>query len=196
MFLRRTTRTHRGKTYTTYQLVESVRTSNGPRQKTICSLGDLGPRPREEWLKLAHKLADAVVGQKDLLNGDGAELENMVAKALARRHVRGSVAKPTVERPAARAGAGGAIVVDPHLITTERHREAGPVHVGYQFWVRLGLDEILQRHGLSLRLRRLACAMPRIKSGVEPADPTGFRACHAGLDAPHRRGRPSRRQLG
>jgi hypothetical protein len=30
-----------------------------------------------------------------------------------------------------------------HLITTERHREAGTVHVGSQFWRRLGLDEIL-----------------------------------------------------
>jgi hypothetical protein len=30
-----------------------------------------------------------------------------------------------------------------HPITTERHREAGTVHVGSQFWRRLGLDEIL-----------------------------------------------------
>jgi hypothetical protein len=39
-----------------------------PRQKTVCSLGDLSPRPRAEWLKLARKIEDALVGQDDLLD--------------------------------------------------------------------------------------------------------------------------------
>ena len=29
----------------------------------ICTLGSLEPRPAEEWLKLAHKVEDALVGQ-------------------------------------------------------------------------------------------------------------------------------------
>ena len=33
--LRRTTRSHKGRTYVNYQLVASVRTPNDPRQKTI-----------------------------------------------------------------------------------------------------------------------------------------------------------------
>ena len=54
---------------------------------------------------------------------------------------------------------GGRITVDPKLITTELHREAGTVHVGYQFWRRIGLDEILEQQGLSKRTRQLACAI-------------------------------------
>ncbi len=54
MYIRKATRRYKDKTYTNYVLVESVRTPKGPRQKTICSLGDLAPRPREAWLKLAH----------------------------------------------------------------------------------------------------------------------------------------------
>ena len=41
----------------------------------------------------------------------------------------------------------------------EHPREAGPVHVGYQFWKRLGLDEILRGLGFSARVIQLSCAM-------------------------------------
>ena len=44
-------------------------------------------------------------------------------------------------------------------VRTEESREAGPVHVGYQFWLRLGLDDILAQAGLSERVRQLTCAM-------------------------------------
>ena len=42
---------------------------------------------------------------------------------------------------------------------TEESRQAGPVHVGYQFWLRLGLDGILAQAGLSQRTRQLTCTM-------------------------------------
>jgi hypothetical protein len=51
MFIRKTTRKYKDKTYTNHLLVESVHTPKGPRQKVICSLGDLSPRPAGEWLK-------------------------------------------------------------------------------------------------------------------------------------------------
>src|SRR6266853_1943134 len=44
-------------------------------------------------------------------------------------------------------------------VRTEESREAGPVHVGYQFWLRLGLDGILAQAGLNERTRQLTCAM-------------------------------------
>jgi hypothetical protein len=56
MYLRRTTKKHKGKTYTNYLLVESVHTPRGPRQHVVCSLGSLAPAAREEWLNLAHRL--------------------------------------------------------------------------------------------------------------------------------------------
>ena len=60
MFVRKTHRCHKGQTYTNYVLVESVRTPKGPRQKVACSLGDLSPRPREQWLELARKVETAL----------------------------------------------------------------------------------------------------------------------------------------
>ena len=74
MYIRKSSRLHNGKTYTNHVLVESVMTPKGPRQKTICSLGDLGPRPREDWLKLARKIEDALSGQHDLLDADAGEV--------------------------------------------------------------------------------------------------------------------------
>ena len=45
------------------------------------------------------------------------------------------------------------------IASSEESREAGPVHVGYQFWRRLGIDAILEQAGLSERARQLSCAM-------------------------------------
>ena len=62
MYVRKTTRRYKGKIYTNYLLVESVHTPRGPRQKVVCSLGDLSPRTAEEWLRLVHKVEDALAG--------------------------------------------------------------------------------------------------------------------------------------
>ena len=64
MYIRKSTRTYKGKTYTNHLLVESVQTAKGPRQRTICSLGSLEPAPVEDWLALAHKLQSALGGHK------------------------------------------------------------------------------------------------------------------------------------
>src|SRR2546422_8707450 len=80
MYLRKASRTYKGKTYTNHLLVESILTPKGPRQKVICSLGDLSPRPREEWLALAHKMEAALSGQQELLPASG-ELSSLVAQA-------------------------------------------------------------------------------------------------------------------
>jgi transposase len=179
MYIRRSTRVYKGKTYTNYVLVEAVQTAKGPRQKTICSLGDLSPRPREEWLKLAHKLEHALAGQGELLAGAvlprDPELDRLVAKVGRRRRPslprRRPGPRPTAAPappPAAATADDGYIAVDPRRVATEQHREAGPVHVGYQFWNRLGLGDILGEAGLSGGTRRLACAMI-LNRLIEPA---------------------------
>jgi transposase len=153
MYIRKSIRGYKGKTYTNYVLVESVHTAKGPRQKTVCSLGDLSPRPRAEWLKLARKIEDALVGQDDLLDAADGEVADIVRRVQARRAHGGKVTPPP------RTARAALIKVDPSRVTTERHREAGPVHVGHQFWQRLDLDRILRDCGLSAATRRLACAM-------------------------------------
>src|SRR5205807_5882000 len=130
MYIRKSSRLYKGKTYTNHVLVESVMTPKGPRQKTICSLGDLSPRRRQEWLKLAHKIEDALVGQGDLLDDDEDEVADIVRRVRARRTREPAHDLPAPASLQRRAG-GALITVDPSRITTEKHREAGPVHVGY-----------------------------------------------------------------
>jgi len=57
------------------------------------------------------------------------------------------------------ANQGEYIAIDPRRVSTEHHREAGPVHVGYQFWERLGLGGILSELGIAPATCQLACAM-------------------------------------
>src|SRR5215467_3803522 len=71
MYIRKSTRTYNGKTYTNYLLVESIQTPKGPRQRTVCSLGSLEPAPVEDWLGLAHKLQSALQGQESLPESSG-----------------------------------------------------------------------------------------------------------------------------
>ena len=160
MYIRKSIRSYHGRTYTNYVLVESVHTAKGPRQKTICSLGDLSPRPREAWIEFARKIEDALLGQSHLLDTDDSEVADIVHRVRARRRNEqrrgGEHPPPPAPMPA---NSGALIKVDPTRVATERHREAGPVHVGHQFWHRLELDRILRDCGLSATVLRLACAM-------------------------------------
>lgn len=144
MYIRKTKRTYKGKTYTNHLLVESVQTPKGPRQRTICSLGSLEPAPPEQWLALAHKLEAALQGQTSL--ADSAE----AIRPLSGHARRGK--KHVLHSPSA-------LQIDADRVTVEQARQAGPVHVGHQMWRQLGLDSILEHAGLSERARQLSEAM-------------------------------------
>src|ERR1700680_4442266 len=117
MYIRKSTRSYKGRTYTNYLLVESVHTPKGPRQNTICSLGDLSPRPREEWLKLACKIEDALIGQGDLLDADDGEVADIVRRVRARRATDDGAKeeRPPSLPPASR---GALVKVDPSRVAT------------------------------------------------------------------------------
>jgi hypothetical protein len=51
MFLRPHQRCKDGKDHTYWSLVETVRTANGPRQRTLCYLGELNGSAQARWLK-------------------------------------------------------------------------------------------------------------------------------------------------
>ena len=70
MFIRKTVKRYKDQIYTSYLLVESVSTPQGPRQRTICSLGDLSPGPRKKWLGLANRIEAALQGQVSLEEPD------------------------------------------------------------------------------------------------------------------------------
>jgi Transposase DDE domain len=156
MYVRQTTRRYKDKTYTNYLLVESIHTPNGPRQKVICSLGDLSPRPAEDWLRLARKVEDALVGQADLFSQPDPEVEQIVRQVRQRQARSGH----QDSGPAAKAHPDGDLIaVHADRIAMTQVRSAGPVHIGLQFWKRLDLDAILHRRGFSRHAIRLTCAM-------------------------------------
>ena len=147
MYIRKTKRVYKGKTYINHLLVESVLTPKGPRQRTICSLGSLAPATPEQWLSLAHKMEWALRGQLSFegVQGDIEPILDRVRKG--RRARKGSGKESSF------------LVVDVDRVETEGHREAGPVHVGHQIWRQLGLDPILQGAGLTERACILSEAM-------------------------------------
>jgi transposase len=147
MYIRKSTRTYKGKTYTNHLLVESVQTAKGPRQRTICSLGSLEPAPAEDWLGLAHKLQSALRGQK-FLSASATEIQEGEERAHKQK-------KTTVQSE----GDRSTVTVDPDRIQIEQAREAGPVYVGHQLWSQLGMNRILQEAGLSSRTCRLTEVM-------------------------------------
>src|SRR5437660_4096356 len=51
MFLRSHRREKDGKDHTYWSLVETVRTPDGPRQKTLCYLGELNSSAQARWVK-------------------------------------------------------------------------------------------------------------------------------------------------
>src|SRR2546425_12477403 len=51
MFLRPNFRHKDGKEHTYWSLVETVRTPDGPRQRTLCYLGELNDSAQARWLK-------------------------------------------------------------------------------------------------------------------------------------------------
>lgn len=146
MYIRKSVRVYKGKTYTNHLLVESVQTPKGPRQRAICSLGSLAPAPREQWLALAHKLQSSLQGQLPL---ETAQIDTLVQTRRRRQERR---AKLSVH-------SSSLIEVDADQVDMEQAREAGPVHVGHQTWRQLGLDAILSRAGLSKRACILSEAM-------------------------------------
>jgi hypothetical protein len=146
MYFRTSTRRYKDKTYTNHLLVESVSTPKGPRQKVVCSLGDLHPRSREEWLHLAHKVEAALAGEAELFEAPDGEVEEVVQRVRFRRRVSETTGSDVV-------------AVRTSEVAIEQPREAGPVHVGVQLWQRLGLDRILRQVKLDPKAVRLACAM-------------------------------------
>jgi len=149
MYIRKTTKKVKDKVYENYLLVESIMTPKGPRQRTICSLGHLKPRPRKEWLRLAQKVETALKGQLTF-EGEKPEVEEIVKKAKVFE---------AQEKRAPKDKDDDVVSIHTDKVQMERAREAGPVHVGYQFWKKLKMDEILKQAGFSEKVRLLTLLM-------------------------------------
>ena len=129
-------------------------TDRGKRSSVPWATFPLGP-PRTGFGWPARSKI-ALVGQLDLFSNPDPEVEQIVRQVRA----RGACSSPEPIKPARDSDRSGDLVtVHTDRVTATRHRTAGPVHVGFQFWKRLGFDAILKQRGFSVKAIRLTCAM-------------------------------------
>jgi transposase len=118
MFLRQHGRNKDGKDHTYWSLVETVRTPDGPRQKTICYLGELNSSAQARWLKTVDVFND---------QGDAQQLK------LFPSHVVPPADDPQVAR------------VLLNKVRLERTRTFGACFLGLDLWKRLELDRFFEQ---------------------------------------------------
>jgi len=97
----------------------------------------------------------ALVGQDDWIEGQDHEVDDIVSKVKEHRQRQ----QQKLARPEEGTKDDDFVAVHTDRVSTECHRQAGPVHVAYEFYKRLGLEEILEEIGFSKRARDLTCIM-------------------------------------
>jgi len=117
MFLRSHGRSKDGKDHTYWSLVETVRTPNGPRQKTLCYLGELNSSAQARWLKTVEVFNE---------QGEAQQLK------LFPSHVETPADDPQVAR------------VLLNKVRLERTRQFGACWLGLELWKRLELDRFFE----------------------------------------------------
>jgi hypothetical protein len=117
MFLRPNPREKDGKRHTYWSLVETVRTADGPRQRTLCHLGELNDSAQARWLKTIEVFNDA--GERHQLKLFPSEIAPPPDDA--------EVAQILVQR-----------------VRLERTRQLGPALLGLALWRQLQLDEFFE----------------------------------------------------
>ena len=118
MFLRSNHRSKDGKDHTYWSLVETVRTADGPRQKTLCYLGELNSSGQARWLRTVEVFNE---------QGEAQQLK------LFPSHVEPPADDPQVAR------------VLLNRVRLERTRQFGACYLGLDLWKRLQLDRFFER---------------------------------------------------
>jgi transposase len=118
MFLRQHHRSKDGKEHGYWSLVETVRTPDGPRQRTICYLGELNGSAQARWQKTIEVFNEQGEHTQLKLFPNDAELPDDP-----------SVARVLVKK-----------------VRVERTRRFGDCYLGLELWKRLGLEEFFTRH--------------------------------------------------
>src|SRR6266852_4975969 len=121
MFLRQHERIKDGKEHSYWSLVETVRTADGPRQRTLCYLGELNGSAHARWQKTVEVFNE---------HGESTQLKLFPSEVEAPDDP--SVARVLVKK-----------------VRVERTRRFGDCYLGLELWKRLGLDEFFaqQRYG-------------------------------------------------
>lgn len=118
MFLRPHQRSKDGKEHIYWSLVETVRTADGPRQRTLCYLGELNGSAQARWLK-----SIAVFNE----HGEVEQLKLFPSQ---------------VEPPADDPQVARVLV---HRVRLERTRQFGAAFLGRELWKHLELDRFFEQ---------------------------------------------------
>src|SRR5450759_1971161 len=118
MFLRPNHRSKDGKAHTSWSLVESVRTPDGPRQRTLCHLGELNGSDHARWLRTVEVFNE---------QGEAQQLKLFPSH---------------VEPPAGDAQVARVLV---NQVRLERTRQFGACYLGLELWRRLDLDRFFEQ---------------------------------------------------
>ena len=136
MFLRTHRREKDGKEHTYWSLVETMRTPDGPRQRTLCYLGELNDSAQARWLKTI-----------DVFNEQGETQQLKLFPS----HVEPPAEDPQVAR------------VLLNKVRLERTRQFGSCWLGLELWKRLGLDrffeEAVDEHKADVPWSRVAAVL-------------------------------------
>src|SRR5215471_21191806 len=114
MFLRAHGRIKDGKQHCYWSLVETMRTPEGPRQRTLCYLGELNDSAHARWLKTIEVFN---------ANGETQQLKLFPSE---------------VEPPADDPDVAQVLL---QKVRLERTRQFGPCYLGWELFKRLKLDE-------------------------------------------------------
>ena len=118
MFLRKL-RVHKdGKEHGYWSLVETVRTADGPRQRTLCYLGELNGSAHARWQKTV-----------EVFNEQGESTQLKLFPSEVEAPDDPNVARVLVKK-----------------VRVERTRRFGDCYLGLQLWKRLGLEEFFTQH--------------------------------------------------
>src|SRR3984893_596681 len=118
MFLRANHRGKDGKDHTYWSLVETVRTPDGPRQKTLCYLGELNSSAQARWLRTVEVFNE---------QGEAQQLKLF----------------PSDVEPAADDPQVARVLVN--QVRLERTRQFGACYLGLELWKRLELDRFFEQ---------------------------------------------------
>ena len=125
--------------YSYQQLVESVRTPQGPRQRVLLNLGAL-PIPPAQWPELAKRIKAIYLGQQSLYPAPPP------LEALA-QHYATLLRQREFSRAAVLASESQWETVDLASLSTGECRPVGGAAVAWQAWQDLGLSNILREIG-------------------------------------------------
>ena len=118
MFLRQHERIKDGKEHSYWSLVETVRTADGPRQRTLCYLGELNSSTHARWQKTVEVFNEH--GESTQLKLFPSEVDTPDDPNIARVLVK--------------------------KVRVERTRRFGDCYLGVELWKRLELEEFFAQH--------------------------------------------------